>query len=94
MTDVAAQDASDPFVKSLPTRIARNQTIEINEYAAATKRLGLPTPSRKAAKSAGADSKTATHGAGYDELTDGHSAFALPESGRGGLPGIETRQRA
>lgn len=41
MAEAAAARARDPFVRDLAVRIARNQRIEINEYAAVRNRLGL-----------------------------------------------------
>jgi uncharacterized protein (DUF305 family) len=42
MAEEGARVAKDPFVRDLARRIARNQRIEINEYAAVKQRLGLP----------------------------------------------------
>ena len=41
MADAGASRVADPFVRDLAKRIARNQRIEINEYAAVRTRLGL-----------------------------------------------------
>jgi uncharacterized protein (DUF305 family) len=41
MADAAVRQAKDPFVVELARRIARNQRIEINEYAEARTRLGV-----------------------------------------------------
>ena len=41
MAEAGAERVQDPFVRDLAERIARNQRIEINEYAAVRKRLGL-----------------------------------------------------
>ena len=41
MADAGAARVRDPDVRALARRIARNQRIEINEYAAVRKRLGL-----------------------------------------------------
>jgi uncharacterized protein (DUF305 family) len=41
MADAGIARVSDPMVLGLAKRIARNQRIEINEYAAVKKRLGL-----------------------------------------------------
>lgn len=42
MADYAAEHASDPFVRDLAQRMARNQAIEIQELEAAAKRADLP----------------------------------------------------
>lgn len=42
MAEAAAEQASDPWVRDLAERMARNQTIEINEMDAARRRAGLP----------------------------------------------------
>ena len=39
MADDAKDMAKDPFVRDLATRVARNQRIEINEYAQLKERL-------------------------------------------------------
>lgn len=44
MAEAASGRADDADVKALAQRIARNQRIEINEYAAAATRLGLTVP--------------------------------------------------
>ena len=41
MAEAGAARVKDPFVRGLAERIARNQRIEINEYAAVRTRLGL-----------------------------------------------------
>ena len=41
MAEAGAERVRDPTVRELARRIARNQRIEINEYAAVRKRLGL-----------------------------------------------------
>jgi uncharacterized protein (DUF305 family) len=41
MADAGVERVRDPFVRELARRIARNQRIEINEYAAVRARLGL-----------------------------------------------------
>jgi uncharacterized protein (DUF305 family) len=41
MAEAGQRDARDPFVRTLAGRIARNQRIEINEYAALRTRLDL-----------------------------------------------------
>ena len=41
MAEAGVERARDPFVRDLAERIARNQRIEINEYAAVRERLGL-----------------------------------------------------
>jgi uncharacterized protein (DUF305 family) len=41
MARAATTRVKDPEMRALAERIARNQRIEINEYAAATRRLGL-----------------------------------------------------
>lgn len=42
MAEAAAERASDPWVRELAERMARNQAIEINEMEAARGRTGLP----------------------------------------------------
>ena len=42
MAEAAAAQASDPWVRDLAARMARNQAIEINEMDAARRRAGLP----------------------------------------------------
>ena len=44
MGEAGAREAADPFVRELAARMARNQSIEINEYASVRARLGLPEP--------------------------------------------------
>jgi uncharacterized protein (DUF305 family) len=44
MAESALERADDPVVRDLAERTARNQRIEVNEYAAARARLGLPVP--------------------------------------------------
>ena len=44
MAEAAADTVKDVDVKALAERIARNQRIEINEYAAAAARLGVAVP--------------------------------------------------
>lgn len=41
MADYAADNASDPGARALAARMARNQAIEVNEYARTAERLGL-----------------------------------------------------
>jgi uncharacterized protein (DUF305 family) len=42
MAEYAAEHADDGDVRDLAARMWRDQAIEINEYAAAAERLGLP----------------------------------------------------
>lgn len=44
MAESALERVDDPVVRDLAERTARNQRIEVNEYAAARARLGLPVP--------------------------------------------------
>lgn len=44
MASAAVGLVDDPYVRDLAGRMARNQRIEVNEYAAAARRLGLPPP--------------------------------------------------
>lgn len=44
MAEAALTRVKDPDVKALARRIARNQRIEINEYAAAAARIGVAAP--------------------------------------------------
>ena len=44
MADAAVERVSDPYVKALAERMARNQAMEINEYASARRRNGLAAP--------------------------------------------------
>lgn len=44
MAEAALERADDPVVRDLAERTARNQRIEVVEYAAARARLGLPVP--------------------------------------------------
>ncbi len=44
MATAAVAEVGDPDVRALAERMARNQRIEINEYASARARLGLPVP--------------------------------------------------
>lgn len=44
MAQAAIEKVSDDQVRALAERIARNQRIEINEYAAAAERLGITAP--------------------------------------------------
>lgn len=41
MADYAAANASDPGVRALAARMARNQAIEVNEYARTAEQLGV-----------------------------------------------------
>lgn len=59
MAAAAADRVQDRDVRALATRIARNQRIEINEYASAARRLGVAVPDVDAELAA---STSPTHG--------------------------------
>lgn len=61
MAEAAAQKVDDADVRALATRIARNQRIEINEYASAAKRLGVAVPAVSISTNDGAPMEHGAH---------------------------------